>query len=409
MKILVVQESDWLNNGPHDQHHIAEKLSTRGHEIRVIDFEIGWRVRRRDAWRSQRQVFNRVSKLYDGGQVTVIRPGIVHLRVPGADYMSLVLSHGREIRRQMLEFAPDAIVGLGILNSYLAVRAAKRTGIPFIYYWIDAMHTLIPYKYFHGLGRAIERRVLKQTDITLATNKALRDLTLALGAPPDRTCVFRHGVDFARFDPARQNPASVRRRLGIGAEDIVMTYVGRLSRITGVMEVLGAMAELPVSRLKFLVVGTGSREQQLWRIRDELGLQDRVFITSQRPYNEIPGLLAASDICLLPFHHTALTHYIVPVKLTDYMAMAKPIISTRLPGVVTEFGDYSGITYVERPEDIPAKALEMTTTCNLEEIGARGQKCVSDDSWDDGVSQFEEILAGAIKKRETERLSPVGR
>ena len=42
MKILVVQESDWLERNPHQQHHLMERMALRGHEIRVIDYPIDW-------------------------------------------------------------------------------------------------------------------------------------------------------------------------------------------------------------------------------------------------------------------------------------------------------------------------------------------------------------------------------
>ena len=40
LDLLVVQETDWLQRGPHQQHHILERLSERGHQIVVVDFEI---------------------------------------------------------------------------------------------------------------------------------------------------------------------------------------------------------------------------------------------------------------------------------------------------------------------------------------------------------------------------------
>lgn len=43
MRILVVQESDWIERNPHQQHHLFDRLSARGHEVRVIDYPIDWR------------------------------------------------------------------------------------------------------------------------------------------------------------------------------------------------------------------------------------------------------------------------------------------------------------------------------------------------------------------------------
>ena len=42
MKILLVQESDWLKRNPHQQHHLMERLSLRGHEIVVMYYNSEW-------------------------------------------------------------------------------------------------------------------------------------------------------------------------------------------------------------------------------------------------------------------------------------------------------------------------------------------------------------------------------
>ena len=132
MKVLIVQETDWLRRYSHQQHHLAEILSLRGHEIRVVDYELLWKTQGKRELRSRREVFNDVTKMYEGAKVTVIRPGIIKL--PLLDYVSLVFSHRREIARQIAEFRPDVIIGFGILNSYLAARMTGKSTVPFVYY-----------------------------------------------------------------------------------------------------------------------------------------------------------------------------------------------------------------------------------------------------------------------------------
>ena len=48
-------------------------------------------------------------------------------------------------------------------------------------------------------------------------------------------------------------------------------------------------------------------------------------------------------ICLLPAHKNEIMMNIVPIKIYEYMAMGKPVIATKLPGLVKEFGEDSGI------------------------------------------------------------------
>lgn len=43
MKLLILQETDWIKRGPHQQHHLMDRMALRGHEIRVIDHEYLWK------------------------------------------------------------------------------------------------------------------------------------------------------------------------------------------------------------------------------------------------------------------------------------------------------------------------------------------------------------------------------
>jgi len=43
----------------------------------------------------------------------------------------------------------------------------------------------------------------------------------------------------------------------------------------------------------------------------------------------------------------------------EYMAMGKPVITTKLPGVIAEFGGGHGVVYVDKPEDALWKAVEL--------------------------------------------------
>ena len=63
LRILVVQESDWLKRNPHQQHHLLERLSLKGLEIRVIDYDIDWRKEKRRKLYTKRRLFDNVHKI----------------------------------------------------------------------------------------------------------------------------------------------------------------------------------------------------------------------------------------------------------------------------------------------------------------------------------------------------------
>ncbi|HIE17081.1 MAG TPA: glycosyltransferase [Dehalococcoidia bacterium] len=398
MKVLVVQDTDWLARGPHQQHHLMERLALKGHEIHVIDYELLWRVQGTKELYSKRQVFHNTSQIYQGAEITLIRPGIIKL--PWLDYLSLLFTHKKEIDRQIKEFPPDIIVGLGILSTYLAVRAAKRSAIPFIYYWIDVLHRLVPSRVFQPVARVLESIALKQADVILVINEELKNCVANIGAPPQRTFILRAGIDTERFSP-KVNGSAVRREYGLKDDDIILLFMGWLYHFSGLKEVVKQMARTNDTRLKLLVVGEGDAYEELTQMKHRYNLQGRVILTGKKPYHEIPAFIAASDICLLPAYTTEkIMRDIVPIKMYEYMAMAKPVIATRLPGVMKEFGDGNGIIYVARPEDVPEKAIQLVAEGNLSELGAKARSFVERNSWDNITNEFERTIREAIQEKQ---------
>ncbi|MFC1966126.1 glycosyltransferase family 4 protein [Chloroflexota bacterium] len=403
MRILITQETDWLKRNPLQQHHLAEMLSLRGHVIRVIDFELLWRTQGRKELYSRREVFNDVSKIYENAGVTVIRPGII--KIPCLDYVSLLFTHHREIARQVREFTPDVIIGFGILNSYLALKIAKKNNLPFVYHWLDVLHWLIPFKPFQAIGRMVESRVLKQNDVVVAVSGKLKEYVIKLGASPERVKIVKPGISLSKFDPAISG-VEIRKQYSIKEDDIVLFFMGWLYHFAGLKEVAMELAKAKNGNLKLLIVGEGDAFNDLQRIREEHNLQDRVILTGKKPYEEIPSFIAASDICLLPaYPWEKIMHDGLPAKIYEYLAMKKPMISTRLPGVMKEFGEDNGVIYVDQPEDVITKTNELVSSGKLEQLGLKARRFVEQYSWDKITDEFETILKGVIRDKQHGKIS----
>jgi glycosyltransferase involved in cell wall biosynthesis len=391
MKILLVEETDWFERGPLQQTHLMEKLSLKGYEIRVIDHEILWNTRGKKELYLRRKVLNNVSRIHKGAAITVIRPSII--KIPHLDYISLVFSRKKEIKRQIKEFSPDAIVGFQILSAYLGMRAAKKNNIPFIYYWTDVYHAQIPFRLYQPIGKYIEKKVLKNADRVIVINEQLRDFVIEMGSDPKRTHVEKAGVDFDQFNPDISGD-EIREKYGIKKEDIVLFFVGVLYDFSGLKEAAMELSKIKDEKpnIKLLIVGDGDASDDLKRIRDEYRMDDRIILTGKQPYEKVPAFIASSDICLLPAHNNEMMHDIVPIKLYEYMACGKPVITTRLPGVMREFGEDHGIIYVDKPEDALKTAIEIIENGTVKEYGSKARGFVEKYNWDDIVADFERGL-----------------
>ena len=398
MRVLAVIETDLIEKGPHQTHHLFERMSLRGHEIRIIDYEITWKSKRWNSLISKRAVIENFSKATGNSNVTLIRPSIIY--VPLLDYLSESFTYGKEIYRQVKEFNPDVIVGFSILNTYIAMRLAKRYAVPFIYYLIDAQHTQIPEGFLRPLGRVIESQILRNADKVLVINDELGNYAVKMGCSPDKVCVIRAGIDAARFN-MNISGEELRKKFGIGKDEVVLFFMGWLYTFSGLKEVAYSLIEYgEKSKFRLMILGKGDLYNELLNIKNNW-LKNRLILIDWQPYDKIPKYIAASDICLLPAYNNEVMRHIVPIKMYEYMACGKPVIATRLPGIMREFGEGNGVIYVERPEDVLKKAVELAEDRQkMRKLGMKAAKYVQKYSWEAITDQFEGVLKKLAKYKE---------
>lgn len=396
LKILVLQESDWVQKGPHQGHHLLERMRAKGHDVRVVDFEIMWKNQKEKGAFSHRKIFPKIHKVIESGPVNVIRPAF--FRIPGLDFASIFLTHLLETRRQIREFRPDVIVGLGILNAFTGIWLARRAGIPFIYYLIDELHKLTPQLLLRGLSKVVEQANLRRASLVLSINEALRDYTVEMGAPPERSRALAAGIDLERYLFA--DGSEVRQRYGFAETDLVLLFVGWLYPFSGLKEVAEELLRMPHSSptVRLMAVGRGDLWEELKRLAEDRKADGRLILVGWQPYSELPRYLAASDICLLPAYKNDIMRNIVPIKMYEYMAAGKPVIATRLHGLVREFPEGHGVVYIDDPREVIPKALELDHSGSVVQLGGKAREFVSGSDWKTVADQFEGLLLSAAGK-----------
>lgn len=386
MRIVVVQETDWLQRGPHQQHHLFERLSLRGHEIVVLDYPIlrpHWPYEPLLAPRVERE---NAARLYEGARIRLITPATLSLRPLARP--SSVIAHRAELLHLLRQAPPDVIVSYALSTGLPALRLARRYGIPFVFHVIDALHAIVPSRLLRPIARRVERYLFAAADEVILINDHLRDYAVRMGARPERARVLRSGVDLRRFAPAAN--LALRAELGIAPDDWVLFFMGWLYPFSGVREVAVSLNGAP-PQVKLLVVGDGDDYEALCRLRDT-ALGERLILTGRVPYGRIPDLIAAADVCLLPFRTVPATEHIVPVKLYEYMAAGKPVVSAPLPSVRRDVGDENGVVYAPAEDQVRA-ALAIRE--RAAELGRRARAFVEAHcDWEAITTEFEALLQG---------------
>lgn len=165
-------------------------------------------------------------------------------------------------------------------------------------------------------------RLLRRADRVIVTSRALESLATAAGA---REATFiGNGVEAARFDPARVAPAP----LPGDPEAPVLGYVGSLHSWLDVPLVAALARACPEARVVLVGPAHPETAAALARAANEAPAKN-LHWTGPRPYDEVPGIVRAFRVGLIPFRRTPLTEAVNPVKLYEYAAAGVPCVATR--------------------------------------------------------------------------------
>ncbi len=240
----------------------------------------------------------------------------------------------RAIRR----VRPDLVYERYALFNFGGVLAARAAGLPVVLE-VNTLYASAWRRYYGlalwRLAERIENWLLRRADLVVVVSEVLRGELLARRVPEGRMVVSPNGVDEA-FWRAGTDGAEERRRLGLSGRTVV-GFVGTLNRWQGI-DVLAAAAEALLPRhpeLAFLIVGQGEGMATLRRRLGTAVLAGRVVLVGRAPHAEVPKLIAAMDIGVLPDSND----YGSPMKLFEYAALGKAIVAPRVGPVLEVFED----------------------------------------------------------------------
>lgn len=155
----------------------------------------------------------------------------------------------------------------------------------------------------------------------LAVSEALKRDMAALGLPADRIRVHHTGIDLEAFRPVDR--AAARAALGVAGPLIVAA--GALIERKGHDLILAALGRLPEATL--IIAGDGPERGRLERIARDRGVAGRVRFLGNRPHDELPGLLGAADVMVLPSRSEGLANVWV-----EALACGTPVVTSDVGG-----------------------------------------------------------------------------
>jgi glycosyltransferase involved in cell wall biosynthesis len=341
---------------------MIEAFRSLGHEVRLVGAHPDQPVGRERA----------IARFRSAVPRAVFEAASVGLNA--SDYMTLA--------REFSRFRPHLLYKRHAKYDIGALLAARRRRVPSVLE-VNSVFTAPEYEQFERLAllplaRRTERWSFELATRVVAVSTPLGRQVQAL-APTAAVMVIPNGADPGWFDPDKASAARVRDRLGLGAAPTI-GWTGVLREWHGLELLVAAFADVPGPKL--LIVGDGPARLPLERRIAGLGLTQRVVITGRVPHEEVRDYIAAMDIAVVAHERTGIAS---PMKLLEYMSMARPVIAPRLANIADLIDDGSDGMLFE-----PGNARELSQSLAMlagdrqrrQALGARARaKVVAERNW----------------------------
>jgi len=400
MNILVLQETDWLTRGPHTQHHIFETLSLNPSiKIQVLDYDMD-NIMRSNSKFIKKHVYMNIHRAVQDSHVEIIRTS--HLKVPFLRRFSSLITNFFQIFKIIRNNKPDLIVGFSITNGIIGLIFSKIFKIPFIFFYIDILHQLVPLSYAQGLARIACQILLKNANQVLVHTKFQQRYVINEGSKAKRVKVLPDGITLKNTEVDIQKFENLKSKFSINKDDFIIFFMGYLYDFAGLQEIIeyyNSDVMSGIIKLKFVILGDGGIYNSLNNYIKTNGA-NWVILAGRVPFFEIAEYIELADLCLLSFRINDITKEIVPIKIFEYMAMKKPVLSNSLPSVVLELKNNSDVIFSKNIDDLIIKIGDLISRKDeLKQIGLQGYEFVKKNyAWPILINRFKKIIIDVMRK-----------
>ncbi|MCE5198302.1 MAG: glycosyltransferase family 4 protein [Armatimonadota bacterium] len=230
----------------------------------------------------------------------------------------------------------------------------------------------------------LERRTFKAADMVISTNESFKQIAMIRGGKPvNSVFVVRNGPDLRKFTPCAPNAD-----LKFGKEYMVC-YVGVMATQDGIDYLLRAINHVVNTRgrtdVAFVLIGSGDILDELKQLAVELGIADYVVFTGRiNDDKQLATYISTSDICVAPDPKNDLNDNCTLIKIAEYMAIGKPVVSFDLKE--SRYTAKEAALYAENNDctDFGEKIIQLLDSPAIrEKMGAFGRRRIVESlSWD---------------------------
>lgn len=248
-----------------------------------------------------------------------------------ANYLSYLIA---AVPAGLLERRPDIVIATSpqFFCGWAGVLVSRLRRRPFLLeirdLWPESIVAVDAMRFRTALRllEILERGMYRAARRIVTVGDGYRERLIERNVEPHRISVVMNGVDHKRFFP-RKADRELAGRIGVAGR-FVVTYCGTIGLAHGLGVVVRA-GRLLIERgrrdVVFLLVGDGARLQKLRDAVAREGL-DNVIFTGRLDTDIIPEVLSLSDACLVHLQSSPTFTSVMPSKIFEAAAMARPIV-----------------------------------------------------------------------------------
>jgi glycosyltransferase involved in cell wall biosynthesis len=204
-----------------------------------------------------------------------------------------------------------------------------------------------------------------------------------------------NGKDISLFNPEQYDVQALKVQYGLENYRVLM-FPGAPRPYKGVEDVLAALELLDQPDLRLVIVGGSPYDDYDQQLMARWGRW--MIKLPKMPYDQMPGVIAAADVIVVPQRDTPAAQAQFPLKLTDGMAMAKPILSTRVGDIPEILGDTGYLVAADAPGELAGAIAQIFG--DMAGAIAQGKKararCIEHYSIDAMSHQLSSIISGLV-------------
>ncbi|MDH7564203.1 MAG: glycosyltransferase family 4 protein [Candidatus Bathyarchaeota archaeon] len=173
----------------------------------------------------------------------------------------------------------------------------------------------------------LEWATAQKVDRIVTVSHAMQEDLARHGWPKSKISVVWNGVDPERYNPEKcdaKKVKAVRERYGIKPDEKMILFLGRLTWVKGITNLVQAMPTVlqEYPKTKLVILGKGEQQNDIVEAANRLGINGNMVCRFEFvPEEERILHYAASDVCIFPS-----TYEPFGIVSLEAMSMAKPIV-----------------------------------------------------------------------------------